>query len=144
MSRFTYYTPLWLGAALAALLLRSFLPPIDPGAPWRWWLSLLGGAVAAGLICQLGMLGAQGAFAQVWPVPGGRSIRGRTAVVGGSSVLASIALLVVAWFMNAEDSPGAGFSAQLLAISSGVAILIAGIAYFWGLPAAASDFTGRD
>ncbi|HPM23412.1 MAG TPA: hypothetical protein PLP66_05865, partial [Phycisphaerae bacterium] len=76
MGRATYYSPLWLGALLVLALnepLRVGLTLPDATE----WLIVAALAIAAGLQSQVLLVGAQGAFAQVLPVPWGRSVRGR-------------------------------------------------------------------
>jgi hypothetical protein len=137
MSRWTYYSPLWLGALLVLLMndsLRTLLPRMEP---WATWLIVAGVAAAVGMQCQLVMVGAQGAFAQVLPVPRGRSIRGRGAVVGGWLLIAWAGLSGVAAFLAVESVT---WAATMIGVLSLVALGGVLAAYAWCLPAAQADF----
>lgn len=137
MGALTYYSPLGIGAVLAALLLvtyRQHLPAL-PG----WQLALLAVAIcaAAGLACQLLMVAAQGAFAQVLPAPKGRSIRGRGAVVAGWLLLIGVLLgfataLLLAQAMSLPADIAGGMSLLCL--------IAAAITYIWCWPTAVRDF----
>lgn len=145
MTRSGYYSPLWVGAAATGLLLWNS-PELHArfGRPATYWSAYLGACALGGLLCQMLMIGAQGAFARVLPVPGGKSIRGTTAIIGGGAALAAVFLLAVAGFLYAERSEGLLVAAYAFAIGAAAALVTAGIAYFWGLPAAVADFGGRD
>ena len=141
MGFWTYYSPLGLGIVLTLVL---------QGDVWQWYLDsiptlqdslrwplVLATAVVAGIGCQLAMVGTQGAFAQVLPVPGGRSIRGRGAVVGGVLILAALVLGVIATLLKAE---GVGAAPMIVGGCSLAAALGAVITYIWGWPTADRDF----
>jgi hypothetical protein len=137
VSGWTYYAPLWLGTLITAAVMALGWNGLWERPGWQSALWLLGVAPAVGLICQIEMLGAQGAFAQVLPVPGGRSVRGSGAVLSGALVLAAVnAGIVCAMFVF----EGARTQATWTAIFSGAALLAAFAAYAWSLPAAARDF----
>ena len=137
MGPLAYYSPLAIGTVLAALLLATYRQhlPVMPG----WQLALLAVAICAGagLACQLLMVAAQGAFAQVLPAPGGRSIRGGGAVLAGWLLLIGLlfgfaaALLVAQGMILPADIAGAISLACLIATA---------ITYIWCWPAAVRDF----
>jgi hypothetical protein len=140
MGRWTYYSPLWLGALLVILMndsLRAALPPMEP---WAHWLVVAGVAVAAGLQSQVLMIGAQGAFAQVLPVPWGRSIRGRSAAAGGWLLIGWVALSLATVLLGYEEITQA---ALVLGGLSLAALGGAAVIYAWNVPAAIPDF-GRE
>lgn len=145
MTRFGYYSPLVVGAGVAALLLWNS-PELHArfARPAAYWSAYLAACAIGGLLCQMLLLGGQGAFARVLPVPGGRSIRGTTAIVGGGSALAAVFCLAVAGFLYAERSEGMLVASYAFAVGAGAAMLTAAVAYFWGMPAALADFGGRD
>ena len=137
MGRWTYYLPLLLGTLLTPVLVvthRDLLPALPP---WQFWVLALGLGPAAGLLCQLVMVAAQGAFAQVLPVPGGRSVRGRAAVAAGTLLLLGLGLGLAAILLAFEQI---GVVAIVLGILCGGAALAAIVAYAWSLPTAVRDF----
>jgi len=137
MGRWTYYSPLVLGIALAALMYPSYRAFV-PG--WSLWAAVplfVAACVFVGVQCQLVMIGAQGVFVQAWPVPGGRTIRGRGAVMGGACLLLGLAVEAAAGLLASE---GLWAAATVLAGTSvaswtGVAIICA-----WCWPTAVCDF----
>jgi hypothetical protein len=138
MGPFTYYTPLWLGTLISAALLHAS----GYGADWSFRVPLLILVAApVGLACQLAMFGAQGAFAQVLPVPIGKSIRGRPATVCGSLTLLSVAALSAAFVLALDD----GVNRPIIAILTvgGIFGVCALGTYVWSLPVASRDFTRR-
>ena len=140
MGPWTYYSPLWLGAALVLALndaLRAGLPPM---APWVRWLVVAGVAVVAGLQAQVLLIGAQGAFAQVLPVPWGRSIRGGAAAGAGWLLMAWVGLSCTTVLLGYEAVTQA---AVALGILSATALAGALLVYLWNLPVAVADFTDR-
>jgi hypothetical protein len=137
MERWAYYSPLWLGALLVLALndaLRAALPLMPP---WASWLVVAGVAVLAGLQAQVLLVGAQGAFAQVLPVPRGRSIRGGAAAAGGWLLIAWVLLSGVTVLLGGEAVTEA---AIVLGILSLVALGGAIVIYAWNIPAAIADF----
>jgi hypothetical protein len=156
MSRFTYYSPLWAGALLAALAVAALVdsPPGPLRSPFSGWpriMDLAARCLAFGLLCQLVMLGCQGAFAQVLPVPGGRSIRGRGAVTAGGLLLAAIVSAVAAYQIATTEladlgpvlTGNAARSGPMAWVAAGIgaaSLLGAAISYVWCLPAAIRDF----
>jgi len=138
MGRFAYYSPLWLGALLVVLLndtLRAALPPT--WSETLRWLVVVGAALAAGVQSQVLMFGLQGAFAQVLPVPIGRSIRGGGAAVTGWLLVSWVVLSGVTVLLAAEAVPQAAIGLgmlSLLTLAGAIAI------YVWNLPTAVADF----
>lgn len=140
MGRWTYYAPLWLGTLLAAAFYLANLGKLPPRPVATHVLSVVIGAPLLGIILQLATVGLQGAFAQVLPVPWGRSIRGRAAVIGGVLLLSAIVLGVLAVFFRFN---GLGVVAMIVG-SVGAASLIGAVwTYFWSVPAAVRDFDER-
>jgi hypothetical protein len=142
MNRWTYYSPLALGA-LFGLLARDFYEHLLPGEPWQAVATVTGIAIGFGLLAQLALVGVQGAFAQVMPVPGGRSIRGRAAVVIGALLLAALVGGIVAAILYGEGLGEEGLLptvALLIAILAAAAAIGAAGVYAWSWPAAERDF----
>lgn len=156
MGRWTYYSPLLLGALLLLALnepLRALVPRASPGVQWTLVIVV---AVLFGIQCQVLMVGAQGAFAQVLPVPRGRSIRGAGAAAAGWLLigwfgLAGVTVLlgyesvvaVVPLAEAAEAEPrGTGMTTAAVVVGlAALACLAGAIAiYAWNLPAAVADF----
>ena len=137
MGRWAYYSPLWLGALLVLALndaLRASLPTMAPGAHW---LIVVGVAVLAGLQSQVLMVGAQGAFAQVLPVPRGRSIRGGAAAGAGWLLMTWVVLSGVTVLLGYEAVTQAAVVLGVFSLAAlGGALLI----YAWNVPAAVADF----
>ncbi len=131
MNWFGYYSPLCIGAVIWLGILVSqghsvFRNPL-----------LLSSLLAAGLACQLLMIGVQGAFAQVLPVPFGKSIRGRGAVVTGSLILAASVASSASWLIAMDEVTR---DAIVIGVIAAALALSALGAYIWCLPAAARDF----
>jgi hypothetical protein len=143
MSRWTYYSPVLLGVLLVVALndaLRDRLAGYGAGLAWGVVVLV---AIGVGLGCQVLTVGAQGAFAQVLPVPGGRSIRGRAAVTGGWLLILWVVLGAIAGLLGYE---AVTVAALVLGGLSGLALVAALVVYIWSLPAAVADFGegGRD
>jgi len=138
MGRFTYYSPLWLGLLLTLALNSLVREAAPPQSETRFWLLVTAIGVGVGLVCQLGLIGAQGAFGQVLPVPRGRSLRGRPASVSGWLLLLAIALGASAGLLWIEK--GLQAVRVIIAVLAGLALAAALIVYAWNLPAAVSDF----
>lgn len=137
MSAWTYYSPLWLGAIIAGVVGYGLLDQFPPLPAWALWSCFAGLCLLAGLQCQLALIGAQGIFAQVLPVPRGRSVRGEAAVLGGALLLGWVVLSAVAgllWFEDMLWAPLAVGGASLLCLAG------AAITYVWCWPTAARDF----
>ena len=142
MSRWTYYSPLWLGLLLV-LGLNEPVRGLVTWPDWAEWLLVVGVGLAVGLAGQVLMAGVQGAFAQVLPVPGGRSIRGGPAMTGGWLLIAGMVVTAVAALFGFE----AEVPRWLVLTSAGLAaacLLGALVVYVWNLPAADTDFRGGD
>ncbi|MBP7746843.1 MAG: hypothetical protein KA383_12000 [Phycisphaerae bacterium] len=136
MGRATYYSPLWLGALLVLALnepLRVGLTLPDATE----WLIVAALAIAAGLQSQVLLVGAQGAFAQVLPVPWGRSVRGRSAALAGWLLIAWVWLSVVTVMLGFETVTQAALVVGVLSLAALAGALIV---YIWNIPAAVRDF----
>ncbi len=140
MGLWTYYSPLLLGTLLAWLIAANSWSTVEIWPAWQRTLLLVLGCPLVGGLCQVGMLGAQGAFAQVLPVPPGRSIRGRAAVLTGAAILATLAAGAVAVFLAVQDVRAAAWT---LAAIAALCLLLAASAYAWNIPAAVHDFGER-
>jgi hypothetical protein len=140
MSAWTYYSPLWLGTILAGIVGYSSLDQLPPMATGLLWTVFVLGCLVVGVHCQLVMIGAQGVFAQVLPAPGGRSIRGRAAVVGGSFLFGWVLFAVVAALLRTEGMPRAPI---ILGAAGLVCLAGAVITYVWCWPTALRDFEKR-
>lgn len=137
MGRWTYYSPLWLGVLAVFLINERIRAGVPRWPEWQQWVLVAGVAVAVAVQLQVLLIGVQGAFAQVLPVPVGRSLRGRLAAVVG--------WLLIAWFVLAAVTTLFGLEAVNLPamIVGGVALGVlaaAGACYAWGFPAAVRDF----
>jgi hypothetical protein len=136
MGRWTYYSPLVLGTLLVVAMnesLRAMLTMPD----WAEWLVVVGIAVAVGVQCQILMIGAQGAFAQVLPVPVGKSIRGGAAALAGWLLIVWVVLSAVTVLLGFEAVTQA---AVVVGIASLAALASMVVVYVWSLPAAVADF----
>ncbi|RMF72009.1 MAG: hypothetical protein D6744_17260 [Planctomycetota bacterium] len=142
MGRFTYYTPALIGALLvlgqANLLFEQ--PRVAALSESARWAVLVAACVANALLFQLLMVGAQGAFAQVLPVPKGRSIRGRAAVVTGALIIGSVALAMIAGLLQFEAIQPA---ATWVWSASAACAIAAIVLYGWQAPLAPRDFADR-
>jgi hypothetical protein len=140
MGAWAYYSPLGLGL-LVTLVLHETVRAHAPAMPaWAEWPFVVGVALVVGLLCQLMMIGVQGAFAQVLPVPIGRSIRGRAAEVGGCLIMGCVALAVVAVLLGVDEL---NLAALVVGVLSGVSGAGALITYIWCWPTALRDFDKR-
>lgn len=142
MSRLTYYSPLIIGLLLPLTLYDHILQAdrvlILPEQVR--WLVLAGVCLACGLHAQLAMLACQGIFARVLPVPFGRSLRGREAVLCGWFLLGYLTLAFAAFLLYSDEFARVSWSLLGAALAS---LLAALIAYIWGWPAAVRDFDDR-
>jgi hypothetical protein len=140
MGRWTYYSPLAVGILLVLALndtIRGALTLPD----WQEWLIVAAVAVAAGVQCQVLMIGAQGAFAQVLPVPWGKSIRGGAAVLAGWLLIAWFVLSAVTALLSLESVTTAALVVGGLSLA---ALVGAGLTYVWSIPAAVADFGDKE
>ena len=140
MSAWTYYSPLWLGLLLAIGLNDTIQQQANVDSAAIGWLIVFVVGIVIGLAGQLLMMGFQGAFAQVLPVPGGRSIRGRASVLGGFLIIAFVALAAAGWVLRSEEFSTASLIAG---VASLVALLSAAVVYIWSWPVAVRDFDAR-
>lgn len=140
MGFWTYYSPLGLGLLLTLVLHQTVWAhaPVLPG--WAKWPFVSGIGVGVGLLCQLMLIGVQGVFAQVLPVPVGRSIRGRGAMVGGGLIIGCVVLGAVAGLLRAEELSRAALVIGALGLLSGAGAVIT---YVWCWPVAVRDFDKR-
>jgi hypothetical protein len=137
MGRWTYYSPLGLGVLLVLLLNDSLRASVPTYAPAVQWLIVAAYALGAALAAQVLMIGAQGAFAQVLPVPRGRSIRGGAAVSAGWLFIAWVVLGLTTALLYSEEI---GTAALVLGVCDLAALAGALGIYFWNIPAALPDF----
>lgn len=138
MSVWTYYSPIGVGFLLVLVLHET----VGGYAPVEWplwtrWPFVIVIGILSGLLCQLLLIGVQGAFAQVLPVPVGRSIRGRGAVLGGALIIAAVALATIAGLLKIQDMPA---PAVVTTVLCSMAAIGAVITYFWCWPVAIRDF----
>jgi hypothetical protein len=137
MGAWTYYSPFWIGL-LITLVLHQTVQGHAPGLPaWALWPFVVGVGVVVGLVCQLMMIGVQGAFAQVLPVPGGRSLRGRGAAVGGVLIIGFVVLGAVAGLLRSEELERAALVVSVVSMASALGALVC---YVWCWPSAVRDF----
>jgi hypothetical protein len=142
MGRGAYYSPILIGFALALLSKDAYAAVLPAEPPWRFWLLASLIALATGCVCQLAMVGSQGAFAQVLPGPGGRSIRGGGAVLGGWLLLLTIALGGATALLAAQPEMTRGVIWLGVGITAAAAIATS-ITYVWCWPVAQRDFDAR-
>ena len=137
MGYWTYYSPLGIGFALTLVLHESVWANTTNLPEGAHWPLVAGVGIVVGLLCQLLLIGIQGAFAQVLPVPVGRSIRGRGAVIGGLLIIATLALGAVAGLLRSEELSRTAMIIGGLSLAAAVGALIA---YIWCWPMAIRDF----
>ncbi|MBU0638118.1 MAG: hypothetical protein KKB50_04575 [Planctomycetes bacterium] len=141
MGPWTYFAPFWLGTLVAAALYGSSYEQLPPLSKAGYVLAGGLGCPVLGVICQVVMVATQGAFAQVLPVPWGRTIRGGGAVFTGALLLVGVLLGVVAGLLWMEEL----FTATMVIGVIGVlAVAAAVLGYIWNIPAAVRDFGVRD
>ena len=142
MGIWTYYSPLGIGFILVLALHESVGSSAPTAWPqWTYWPFVIVIGLLAGLLCQLLMIGVQGAFAQVLPVPIGRSIRGRGAVVGGGLIIATVALAAIAGLLKTQEMGLPSLVTGILTLAAAIGALIT---YIWCWPVAPRDFTNRN
>lgn len=138
MGRFTYYSPIFLGIAFALLSRDLYEMAIPPEPAWQHHLIVGMVAASVGLLLQVLLIGAQGAFAQVLPAPGGRSIRGSGAVGGGWLLLLACGLGIASGLLSWEGLSTVG---TILATASAAALAGFAVVYVWCWPTAQRDFS---
>lgn len=150
MGRWTYYAPFYLGALVTVIVAWNYRASLPEwmarsyGVFWpasgaaAFWPMVIALGLLVGLHLQLGLIGLQGAFAQVLPVPGGRSIRGGGAVLGGVLILAWWVLAGIALLLRLERDMQT--SSWIFALAGLAALLAAAGTYAWHWPAAIRDF----
>lgn len=142
MGPWTYYTPSLIGLLLPfgmheAIFAHPAIAALSPGMQWTV-LTLI--AIVLAIEFQLLMIGAQGAFAQVLPAPRGRSIRGRSAVITGVLIIASV---VLSWITRLLWSETISTPVVIVGICSGLTAIVAILIYLWSWPMAIRDFAAR-
>lgn len=140
MSRWTYYSPLGLGFLLVLVLNEPIRAGLSKEGEWVQWLVVIGAAIVTALQCQVLTVGVQGAFAQVLPVPRGRTIRGRAAVQSGWLLIVWVAVSGVTALLA---SHGVTLAALVVGAISLAALVAALTIYAWNLPTADDEF-GED
>jgi hypothetical protein len=137
MGPLTYFAP-FVFALLGTVLAGFSLPDLFPQrVPWMFWTALVVTSLANAVLAQFLMIGAQGAFAQVMPVPWGRSIRGSGALLAGVLIILAVVSFVAAGILRLEELGGPALVALII---GGAATLWAIIIYVWNLPIAVRDF----
>lgn len=137
MGPFAYYSPLIVGIVFILSMggsIRESFPTYSDGA-WYVVLSLI--ALTTAVLFQFIMIGLQGVYAQVLPVPVGKSIRGGAAVAGGGLILAAT-LATMSMALLASESMSTG--ATVAGLIAAAAALGAAVTYIWNIPAAVRDF----
>ena len=137
MNVWTYYSPLLLGIALV-LALNDAIRGAMSYQPATEWAIVIALALAVGIQCQLLMIGAQGVFAQVLPVPIGRSFRGPAAARAGWLLALWVGLSAAAALYGWENGTLVFRILGGLAIA---ALVLSAIIYIWNIPAAQDDFS---
>lgn len=142
MSAFTYYSPFWLGTLLSIAGASAVYDELPLGfraelSTAIQWNVIIAAALLVGGLCQLAMVGMQGATAQVLPLPVGRSIRGRGAAWVGVLTLVFISVGAVAAMLRSEQLTTAWRVAAGVSFAAGVSAVIG---YIWCIPAALRDF----
>lgn len=140
MSFWAYYLPLGIGLVVTLVLHETVWAHASGLPEWAEWPLVMGVGLVVGLLCQLMLVGVQGAFAQVLPVPRGRSIRGRGAVTGGLLIVGCVALGAVAGLLQSEELARAAQVVGALSLAAGIGAVIA---YLWCWPMAVRDFDRR-
>ncbi|MFN0135136.1 MAG: hypothetical protein ACKVS9_03365 [Phycisphaerae bacterium] len=137
MGRFSYYSPILIGFALVLMMnptVREHRPAMSDPMIWPYIIAV---GLLAGLVCQVIMIGAQGAFAQVLPAPGGRSIRGSGAMSGGWLLLLGVLMALVCLVLGFEELSRAAWT---FGIGAAAAVVAAVGTYAWSWPTAQRDF----
>jgi len=137
MGPWTYYAPFWLGSILVGVAGYSHLDQYPQFEPWLRWTLFVVGCLLAGVQFQLVMIGTQGIFAQVLPAPGGRSIRGRGAAIGGALLILWFVAGAVGGVLKSKDLETAPLILGGIALAGLIGALMT---YIWCWPIAARDF----
>lgn len=137
MGRFSYYSPILIGFAIVLMMnptVREHRPAMSDSMIWPYVIAV---GLLAGLMCQVIMVGAQGAFAQVLPAPGGRSIRGSGAMWAGWLLLLAVLKALICLVLGFEELSRASWT---FGIGATAALLAAAGTYAWSWPTAVRDF----
>ncbi len=137
MGPWTYYSPLWLGMLLAFVSHDTIRQRLTEPDAWTAWAVVAGVGAVLGLAGQVLLIGVQGVFAQVLPVPGGRSIRGRGAVGGGFLLIVFVAFTGVAALLWSEELAMASWILAGIGLLAGAGAVLT---YIWCWPVAVRDF----
>lgn len=129
------------GFALAALMHDTIWAssPIKLNENLHWVVVFLVGLSWA-IAFQLLMVGSQGLFAQVLPVPGGRSIRGGMAVLGGALIWLFVLSTSIARLLAGEQLKWVPTAMGVVGLLAAIGAVIC---YVWGWPTAVRDFADR-
>lgn len=137
MNALSYYSPILLGAVLV-LILHDTLGGMVPAEPaGLHWAAYGGLALGGGLVAQLLMIGLQGTFARALPVPVGRTMRGRSALLVGLGILVSFVAVLLYGLFRAQGYDTAATGALWVALGM-VAVVM--VMYAWSWPTAQRDF----
>ena len=137
MGRWSYYSPAMLGVVLAVITFFTYQELLPSWPAWQSGMVLVAASVGGGLVCQLAMVAAQGAFAQVLPVPGGRSIRGAGAAASGWLLLLALVVGLAAALLVVEH---VRVATVIVAGLAGALASAAVVIYIWNWPTAIRDF----
>ena len=142
MGPLTYYLPFIFGLLLPFGCHQTYMdqPRVMQMDPWQQWMVIAGFGLAYAIIFQALMIGSQGAFAQVLPVPFGKSVRGRGAVVCGATLIGAVICASAGAFLYYEDATTPALVTLAIAAGFGVVSLVA---YVWAWPMAVRDFAAR-
>ncbi len=146
MTRLHYYSPGLVGLLIGLILGYETAAKAGLSPFWTYALVPLCVAIDLGLSCQLGMIGFQGLFAGVLPVPIGKSLRGTMCRAIGFLILLglltrtglSLALSRFSVFALIHELGVSGILAGVL-VTLGC-LLLALLLYLFSLPSAAADF----
>jgi len=144
MGPWMYYAPLWVGTLVSACVALTGMKAFMDVWEGSIWLVIAVAAVVllmcvwTGLSLQLLMIGVQGVFARVVPVPVGRSIRGGAAQGVGGLILGSY---VIGSFAGvARLLPAQQMLILACSAASGLCLLAALVVYLTNAFGAVRDF----
>lgn len=140
MGRWTYYSPIFLAIAFTLVMNQSIREMVATRPAAVQWSLVALVALLMALAWQLAFVGAQGLFAQVLPVPGGRSVRGPGAVTTGVLLIVGVVLSGTAGLLVAQE---AGRVAWIIGLAGAAGLAAAAVSYFWTLPTAERDFAAE-